>query len=232
MIKVEVTDIKPITFEFHKIPKLSWPASISALRLEGSPSPIHPSEWEKYGVEIITLTIVWMIALGQIKVLRAVTKKSLLSIKIRSTIEYLFQADIKESNTLEGWLEKEIFYAMNNSEVRISSNTLFPGALIDKVVWTIIGSYKLWPAHKVAFCVQTDAKNRGLGKSHLLVSPEFVFEKTLLEDLLKEQEKAYDLADQFMSNYTTLHQAITKRVRKGIRSRTRVVDSDEPEKFC
>lgn len=227
MVKIEITDIKPITFEFHEIPELYWPASISALRLEGSPSPLYPFEWEQYGVEIITLTIVWMIALGQIEVLRAVAKKSLLSIKIRSTIKYLLQTDTKESNKLDGWLEKEIINAMNNSEVQILSKTLFPGALIDKVVWTIIGSYQLWPAHKVAYFVQTDAKNRGLGKLHVLVSPEFVFEKTLLEDLRKEQEKAYDLADQFMSKYPIFHQAITNGVRQGIRSRTRVVVPDE-----
>lgn len=79
----------------------------------------------------------------------------------------------------------------------------------------------------MAFFVQTDAKNRGLGKLHVLVSPEFVFEKILLEDLRKEQEKAYDLADQFMSKYPIFHQAITNGVRKGIRSRTRVVVPDE-----
>ena len=53
MVKIEITDIKPITFEFHEIPELYWPASISALRLEGSPSPLYPFEWEQYGVEII-----------------------------------------------------------------------------------------------------------------------------------------------------------------------------------
>lgn len=227
MIKVEITEIKSITFEFHEIPKLSWPASIAALRLEGSPNLINHFEWERYGVEIIVLTIVWMIALGQIEVLRAVVKKSLLSIKIRSNIEYLLRTDIKESNILDGWLEKEIINAMNTSEVRISSNTLFPGALIDKVVWSIIGSSQLWPAHEVAYFVQTDAKNRGLGKSRGLVSPEFVPEKTLLENLRKEQEKAYSLADKFMSKYATFHEAITNRARQGIRSCTRVVLPDE-----
>jgi hypothetical protein len=226
MIRVEITETELYPVGFESTPDLSWPASIAGLRLDGSPGIVNHREWERYGVDVLILTMVWMIAARQLEVWRATVQRSILGFQLHTGVEYLLRPGGEVSNPAEGWLEREVVKAASQSDVRISSNIEYPGALIDRVVWSIIDSSQPWPAHQVIYWVGLDAKNRGLGQVRGLVGPEFVPDPTLLEDLREEQECARTLVDRLGSTHQRLHYALASGCRRGLRSRTQIVLPD------
>jgi hypothetical protein len=135
MIKTYLIDSIEMMFKVNNVPDLSMPASISALRVEGSPSIVQQNEWEKYAAEIIQTAILWLIALKRIKILKASIGRSILSLRFQKYTVYLQLVGINEATACGGWLEGEILKSIALRDTHRISDTTFPGAFIDKVVW-------------------------------------------------------------------------------------------------
>jgi hypothetical protein len=211
-----------MVFKVDNVPDLSMPVSISALRVEGSPSIIQNFEWEKYAVEIIRTTILWLIALERIRVLKASIGRSILSLRIQKYTGYLLEVRIDESASHSGWLEGEILTSIALRDSHRISDTIFPGAFIDKVIWSLIGSYQTFPYHHVVHSVQIDAQNGGWGISQGFASPQFQPAPDRLAELIREQEKARSLVENFVGEYPDFNRVLTTQIRKGLRSRLRI----------
>lgn len=222
MIKTYLIDSIDMVFKVKNVPDLSMPASISALRVEGSPSIVQQNEWEKYAVEIIQTAILWLIALKRIKILKVSIGRSILSFRFQKYTGYLLSAGINEATSYGGWLEDEILKSIALRDCHKISDTIFPGAFIDKVIWSLIGSYQTFPYHHVVHSVQIDAQNGGWGISQGFASPQFQPAPDHLAELIREQEKARSLVENFVGEYPDINRVLTTQIRKGLRSRLRI----------
>jgi hypothetical protein len=211
-----------MVFKVNNVPDLSVPASISALRMEGSPSILQQNKWEKYAVEIIQTAILWLIALKRIKILKVSIGRSILSLRIQKYTGYLLAVRINEGTDYSGWLEGEILRSIAFRDSNRISDTTFPGAFIDKVIWSLLGSFQTFPCHQIVHSVQLDAQNGGWGISQGFESPQFHPTSDHLAELVREQKKAKSLVEHFVAEYPDFNQALTKQIRNGLRSRSRI----------
>lgn len=226
MISTNLIDAIEVQFNVNDVPNLSIPASISALRLRGSPGLLSQFAWEDYAIEIIQAAVVWLIVMKLVKILKAKIGHSILSLRFRTQTTYLLSEDTSGDASCEGWLEQEILRCIALRDSRRISDTSFPGAFIDKMVWSLIGSFQPFPPHRVVHSVQFDAQRRGWGTSQGLVSPRFQPAPDRLEELECEQQKSRSLVEVFGATYPEFNRALIAQIRKGLRSRLEIPQWD------
>jgi hypothetical protein len=166
---------------------------------------------------VIHTTMIWLIASKQIGVRKVSLGRSFLFVRLHEYDEYLLLENNIVAN--EGWLERKIMVSISHEDACEKSNTTFPGAFIDRVIWALIGSYQTFPAQIVIHSIHMDAEKLGWGISEGLASPRFRPIQNRLETLKHEQGQAKILVKEFNAKYPDFSQALTLRIQKGLRSR-------------
>ncbi len=222
MIRTRLVESIRITFDLGAVPELSLPASIIALRSGESPGFIRQTAWEDCAIEIIRAAILQLVAMGFLNVIRASIGRFFLFMKFRTETAYLLSARADRDASCDGRLEERILRTVALEHCREISGAKLPGALIEKVVWSLIGSFQPFPATVLVYSVQLDAEKKGWGTSHGLVFPRFDPASHRLKELEREQQKSSALLEKFSSINPEFIRAVTTQIRKGIRSRTTI----------
>ena len=226
MISTRLIDSIEVKFKVSDVPNLSIPGSIAALRLWGSPGFLSQHKWEEYAIEIIQAAVLRLIALKLIKVLKVSFGRFILSLKFQTKTAYLLSTETDIAVSCDGQIEERILRTTALEDCRQISGATFPGAFIDKVVWSLIGSFQPFPAQQLIYSVQLDAKRRGWGTSQGLLFPKFHPAPDRQEEIVVEQQKTKALVEMFRSDNPEFNRALIAQIRKGIRLRTRIVTWD------
>jgi hypothetical protein len=226
VLSTRLIDSFEVKFKVRNVPNLSIPASIAALRLWGSPGFLSQHAWEAYAIEIIQAAVLRLIAIELIKVLKVSFDRFILSLRFQTKTAYLLSTETDRALSCDGRLEERILKTTALEDCRQISGATFPGAFIDKVVWSLIGSFQPFPATTLVYSVQLDAKRRGWGTSKGLLFPQFHPAPDRVEELVREQQKSRSLVEMFSSDNPEFSRALTTQIRKGIQLRTTITTWD------